>query len=98
MGIATGPVVLIHIAHVDDALPAKYICGDTVNLACRMEQTGRVGALQLAESAARAYAEEKKLPAPPLRTKEIKCKGTMRVALYDYVANCFLDEDTPASA
>ena len=91
MGIATGPVVLTHIAHGGDALPAKYIYGDTVNVACRMEQTGRVGAVQLAESAARTYAEERGTAVPPLRTKEIKGKGTMRVALYDYVAERFFD-------
>ena len=91
MGMATGPVVLTHIAHGGDALPAKYIYGDTVNVACRMEQTGRVGAVQLAESAARAYAEERGEAVPPLRTKEIKGKGPMRTALYDYVANRFFD-------
>jgi hypothetical protein len=41
MGIATAPVVLTHIAHGGDALPAKYIYGDTVSVARRMEQTGR---------------------------------------------------------
>jgi class 3 adenylate cyclase len=98
MGVATGPVVLTHIAHGGGALPAKYIYGDTVNVACRMEQTGRVGALQLTEAAARTYAEEQGAPPPPLRTKEIKGKGTMRVALYDYAARRFLDDDAPVAA
>ena len=92
LGVATGPVVLTHIAHGGDALPAKYIYGDTVNVACRMEQTGRAGAVQLAESAARAYAEERGEAPPPLWTKEIKGKGAMRVALYDCAAARFLQE------
>ena len=93
MGVATGPVVLTHIAHGGDALPAKYIYGDTVNVACRMEQTGRAGAVQLAESAARAYAEERGAAPPPLRARDIKGKGCMRVALYDLSAGRFLDPD-----
>ena len=93
MGVATGPVVLTHIAHGGDALPAKYIYGDTVNVACRMEQTGRAGAVQLAESAARAHAQERGAPPPPLRTRDIKGKGYMRVALYDLSASRFLDPD-----
>ena len=93
MGMATGPVVLTHIAHGGDALPAKYIYGDTVNVACRMEQTGRVGAVQLAESAARAYAEERGEAVPALRTKQIKGKGPMRTAFYDYVASRFADAE-----
>ena len=84
MGIATGAVVLTHIAHGGDALPAKYIYGDTVNVACRMEQTGQVSAVQLAESAARAYAEERAVAVPPLRTKAVKGKGAMLVAVFDY--------------
>ena len=91
MGIATGPVVLTHIAHGGDALPAKYIYGDTVNVACRMEQTGRAGAVQLSEAAARLYAEERGGALPPLRTKAVKGKGQMRVALYDCAAGTFVD-------
>jgi class 3 adenylate cyclase len=91
MGIATGPVVLTHIAHGGDALPAKYIYGDTVNVACRMEQTGRAGAVQLSEAAARLYAEERGGAPPPLRTKAVKGKGQMRVALYDCAAGAFID-------
>ncbi len=30
IGLATGPIVLTHIAHGGDVLPAKYIYGDTV--------------------------------------------------------------------
>ena len=91
MGMATGPVVLTHIAHGGDALPAKYIYGDTVNVACRMEQTGRVGAVQLAESAARAYAAEREVAAPPLRMVEVKGKGRMRTAMFDCAAGCFVN-------
>ena len=89
MGMATGPVVLTHIAHGGDALPAKYIYGDTVNVACRMEQTGRVGAVQLAESAARAYAAEREVAAPPLRMVEVKGKGRMRTAMFDCANGTF---------
>jgi adenylate cyclase len=98
MGIASGPVVLTHIAHGGDALPAKYIYGDTVNVACRMEQTGRVGAVQLAESAARAYAEERGEAVPALRARDVKGKGTMRTAFYDYAARRFLDAQELAAA
>jgi class 3 adenylate cyclase len=98
LGVATGPVVLTHISHGGDTLPAKYIYGDTVNVACRMEQTGRAGAVQLAESAARAYAAERGEAPPPLRTKEIKGKGTMRTALFDCAAGRFVDEGAPAAA
>ena len=91
MGMDTGPIVLTHIAHGGDALPAKYIYGDTVNVACRMEQTGREGAVQLSESAARLYAEERGGAPPPLRTKAVKGKGQMRVALYDCGAGRFVD-------
>ena len=89
IGMATGPVVLTHIAHGGDALPAKYIYGDTVNVACRMEQTGRVGAVQLAESAARAYAAEREVAAPPLRMVEVKGKGRMRTAMFDCANGTF---------
>ena len=91
IGMATGPVVLTHIAHGGDALPAKYIYGDTVNVACRMEQTGRVGAVQLAESAARVYAVERGMAVPPLRSRDVKGKGIMRTAMYDCAGNRFLD-------
>ena len=91
IGMATGPVVLTHIAHGGDALPAKYIYGDTVNVACRMEQTGRVGAVQLAESAARVYAAERGMAVPPLRSRDVKGKGIMRTAMYDCAGNRFLD-------
>jgi class 3 adenylate cyclase len=93
MGMATGPVVLTHIAHGGDALPAKYIYGDAVNVACRMEQTGRPGAIQLAESAALAHAEERGAPPPPLLTRDVKGKGPMRAALYDCAAGRFLGPD-----
>ena len=91
IGMATGPVVLTHIAHGGDALPAKYIYGDTVNVACRMEQTGRVGAVHLTEAAARAYAEERGVAVPPLRRTQVKSKGMLKTALYDYAAGRFLD-------
>ena len=92
IGMATGPVVLTHIAHCGDVLPAKYIYGDSVNVACRMEQTGRPGAVQLAESAARTYAEEMGAAVPPLWTKDVKGKGAMRTAFYDYAADRFADD------
>jgi class 3 adenylate cyclase len=101
MGMASGPVVLTHIAHGGDALPAKYIYGDTVNVACRMEQTGRVGAVQLEETAARTYARERGVAPPPLHLRDVKGRGEMRVALYDYSAGAgrFLEHaDVPATA
>jgi class 3 adenylate cyclase len=98
MGMATGPVVLTHIAHCGDALPAKYIYGDTVNVACRMEQTGRVGAVQLAESAARALAEERGATPPPLVARDVKGKGVMRAALFDCATGRFLDPAEVAQA
>ena len=58
-----------------------------------MEQTGRVGAVQLAESAARTYAEEKGMAVPPLQTKEINGHGWMRVAFYECATGAFLDGD-----
>ena len=41
MGMATGAVVLTHIVHGGDALPAKYIYGDTVS-AARRPSAGRI--------------------------------------------------------
>ena len=85
VGMATGSIVLTHISHIADTLPAKYIYGDTVNVAARMEQTGASGMIQLNELAAMTYAEEQNLDQAdvPLEVKEIKGKGVMRVAMYD---------------
>ena len=59
MGMATGPVMLTHVSHGGDALPAEYIYGDTVNVACRMEQMGRANMVQLAESSVLALKDER---------------------------------------
>ena len=98
MGMATGPVVLTHVAHGGDALPAKYIYGNTVNVACRMEQTGRAGAVQLSESAARAVARERGEAVGRLRVRDVKGKGPMRVALFDCAAARFVDPDSDPPA
>ena len=89
IGVATGPVALAHIAHGGDALPVKYVYGDAVSAACRMEQTGRAGAVQLAESAVRAYAAERGVAVPPMRGREMEGKGS---ALYDCSSGVFVSE------
>ena len=94
IGIATGPVILTYIAHDGDPLPTRYIFGETVNLAARMEQTGQVGAVQVAESAFVRYhrLEQGLRSVPPfLRMKEdIKGVGAVRTALYDYGTETWL--------
>ena len=82
VGMATGSVVLTHIAHASDLQPAKYIFGDTVNLAARMEQTGREGFVQMHYSAAEAYLQERPSAEVAWEEREIKGKGLTRVAMY----------------
>ena len=90
VGMATGSVVLTHIAHASDLQPAKYIYGDTVNLAARMEQTGREGFVQMHCSAAEAYLQERPSAWPSAwpsaevvwEEREVKGKGLTRVALF----------------
>jgi class 3 adenylate cyclase len=96
VGMATGSVVLTHIAHASDLQPAKYIYGDTVNLAARMEQTGREGFVQMHCSAAEAYLQERpsaseerpsaseERPSAEVvwEEREVKGKGLTRVALF----------------
>ena len=86
VGMATGSVVLTHIAHASDLQPAKYIYGDTVNLAARMEQTGREGFVQMHCSAAEAYLQERPSAWPSAEVvweeREVKGKGLTRVALF----------------
>ena len=84
--------MLAHIAHGGDALPVKYVYGDAVSAACRMEQTGRAGAVQLAESAVRAYAAEQGVAVPRLRGREMEGKGAARTALYDCSSGVFVAE------
>jgi hypothetical protein len=88
VGMATGSVVLTHIAHASDLQPAKYIYGDTVNLAARMEQTGREGFVQMHYSAAEAYLQERPSAEVVWEEREIKGKGLTRVAMY-HAASCF---------
>ena len=90
IGIATGSLVLTHISHTADTLPAKYIYGDTVNVACRMEQTGTAGFIQLHEFAAKLYVEEQNAPPPEFGIKDVKGKGLMKVALYDCFKSKFV--------
>ena len=92
VGMASGSIVLTHISHRSDALPAKYIYGDTVNVACRMEQTGRAGSIQLSESANRLYADEQGTPPAPMQVKDIKGKGPMRASMYDCFRGTFLPQ------
>ena len=80
--MATGSVVLTHISHASDLQQAKYIYGDTVNLAARMEQTGREGFVQMHCSAAEAYLQEKPSAEVAWEEREVKGKGLTRVALF----------------
>ena len=92
VGIATGPVVLTFILHDGDLLPAKYIFGNTVNLAARLEQSGRVGHVHVAESTFAQYHQAERQLAPDdvpllLSVSDIKSMGMTRSALYDYRAD-----------
>ena len=82
VGMATGGVVLTHIAHASDLQPSKYIYGDTVNLAARMEQSGSAGFVQMHSSAAEAYLQERPSARVVWEEREIKGKGLTRVAMY----------------
>ena len=90
IGMATGSIVLTHISHVSDALPARFIYGETVDFASRMEQTGSAGAIQLSECANKQYAEEQHIPSAPLQVKEIPGKGVVQSAMYDCFTGRFL--------
>ena len=92
VGVATGPVVLTFILHAGDLLPAKYIFGNTVNLAARMEQSGRVGHVHVAESTFTQYHQTERGLAPDdvpllLGVSDIKSMGLTRSALFDYRAD-----------
>ena len=96
MGMATGPVVLASVAHGGDARPAQYVCGGAADAARLLEQTGRAGAVQLDEAAARAYAAESGAVPPPLRARRgggERGGGADRVAVWDCAAGRFLDSD-----
>jgi len=86
IGIATGDIVLMHILHDGDPLPMRYIFGDTVNLAARLEQTGTVGAIHLSESTvARYLAERRNAIAPNMMSAQpVKGMGLVRSALFSY--------------
>jgi len=94
IGIATGAVVLLHLLHDGDPMHVKYAFGDTVNLAARMEQSGREGAVHLAESALVRYVEERGCQMPAMRVDPVKGMGMMRTALYCYHTGCWLEEES----
>ena len=87
VGIATGPTTIAYIGGQKFA-PTLCAFGDTVNMAARMEQSGKPGMVHMTERSASLLCQERELEwglrKPPLHMTEVKGKGLMSTAWFDW--------------
>ena len=94
IGIHTGKATISYINDYDFTL-VKTVYGNDVNIAARMEQSGKVDLIHMTKTAAEIYANENNLNLDILKTNYITYKNIqfMETYLYDTYLKDFLSID-----